>query len=133
MGIEDEYSMRVRKRSWRTILLPVMGFIIAGLSALIAFILSGPIGTRVRDSVSGVTDDNFILVQGAVGFGIFLILLLIFAGIFSIMMPKPTKLVSEKQLERERQAREQEKVEHRRRRRQINREMARQNRERNNQ
>ena len=127
--MDDEYAMRQRRRSWRTILLPVMGFLLAGLAAIIAFVASDPVTELVQDSVRGVPEGDGL--QIAIGFGIFIILMLIFAAIYAVFAPKPKIQVSERELEKERRETEREKVAQRKRRRQINREMARQNRDRN--
>lgn len=131
--MEDEYSgLKHNTRSWNTILLPVMGFLLAGASAIIAFVAADPATELLRDSLSGIPDDDGV--KYAVGFGIFLILMLFFSMFYAILAPKPKKMdrVSERELDKEKKAREREKKEQRKRRRAINREMARENRERDN-
>lgn len=127
----DEYEMRQRRTNWRTVLLPVMGFLLAGAGAGIAFVGAKPVTDLVRKNVNGVPDGDGL--QIAVGFGLFLILMLIFAAFYAIFAPKPTKMISEQELDKEKKLREKEKIAQRRRRRQVNINMARERRERNEQ
>lgn len=128
----DEYSgIKHSNRSWNTILLPVMGFLLIGASAAIAFVAAEPATELLRDNLRGVPPEDGI--QIAVGFGIFLTLLMIFSLFYAIGAPKPKKMdqVSEKELEKEKKARQREKLEQRKRRRAVNLAMAKENRERN--
>ena len=132
--MEDEYSrMRENPRSWTTILLPVMGFLLAGASAVIALVGAKPATELLRKSFPAIPNEDGI--QIAVGFGIFLVLMLIFWMFYAILAPKPKKMdqVSERELDKEKKARAREKMEQKKRRRAINREMAQQNRDRNKQ
>ena len=126
---ESEYEIRQNKKNWRTILLPVMGFLLAGAVAGIAFVGAKPITAILRENVSGVPEGDGL--QVAVGFGIFLTLMLIFVMFYAIFAPKPTKMISEKELDKEKKLRQREKLEQKRRRRQINLEMARERRKQN--
>jgi hypothetical protein len=137
MGFDaDEYDMKHRRTNWRTILLPVMGFLLAGMAAAIAFALvemgaaKQLLQTLNINSVpqAGADFDKFKI---AVGIGIFMIVLLIFATIYGIFAPKPTKMISEKELDQEKKLREKEKLMQRRRRRQVNINMAKERREKN--
>lgn len=131
--MEDEYTgLRQNTRSWRTILLPVMGFLLAGTSAVIALVAATPATDLLRKSFPDVPKEDGVTL--AVGFGIFLVLMLFFSMFYAILAPKPKKMdsVSERELDKEKKRREREKIEQRKRRRAVNREMARQNRERDN-
>jgi len=132
--MEDEYSgLKQDTRSWTTVLLPVMGFLLAGTAAIIAFIAAEPATDLLRKNLSGIPDEQGV--QIAVGFGIFLVLMLVFAMLYAILAPKPPKMsnVTERELDKEKKARQREKLEQKRRRRAINSEMARRNREQDNQ
>jgi len=132
----DEYDMRHSRTNWRTILLPVMGFLLAGVAAAIAFALvemglaKQMLQTLKINSIpqAGAEFNQF---KVAVGFGIFMVLLLIFASIYAMLAPKPTKMISEKELDQEKKLREKEKLLQRRRRRQVNLNMAKERREKN--
>ena len=118
----DEYDKRHHRTNWRAILLPVMGFLLAGASGGIAFVGAKPITDLIRKNVAGVPAGDGL--QVAVGFGLFLILMLIFAAFYAMFAPKPTKMISEQELDKEKKLREKEKIAQRKRRRQVNLEMA---------
>jgi uncharacterized ion transporter superfamily protein YfcC len=126
---EDDYEMRNRRKSWRTILLPVMGLLLAVCAAGISFALAAPVTDAVRKNISGVPAGDTL--QIAIGFGIFIVLMLVFAALYGVFAPKPTKIISEKDLDKEKKLREKEKIAQRKRRRQVNLDMARERRERN--
>jgi uncharacterized ion transporter superfamily protein YfcC len=126
---EDEYEMKHRRKNWRNILLPVMGLLLAGAVAGISFVGAKPITVILRENVAGVPEGDGL--QVAVGFGIFLTLMLIFVMFYAIFAPKPTKMISEKDLDKEKKLRQKEKLEQKRRRRQVNLKMAQERREQN--
>jgi len=127
---DNDYEMRQRRRSWRNILMPVMGLLLLVCAALIGFALSEPATDFLRSNINNVPAGDEI--QAGVGFGIFLIFLLVFAAVYAMFAPKPTKVISENELAREKKARDQERLAQKRRRREINQQMARERREREN-
>jgi len=132
MGFGDnEYEMRRKGgTNWRNVLMPIMGLLLLGCAAAIGFALSEPATDFLRSRMGNVPDG--VEVQAAVGFGIFIILMLVFAAFYALFAPRPTKIVSENELAKEKKARERERLEQRRRRRQINQQMAKERREREN-
>jgi len=129
MGFGDsDYEMRQRRTNWRTVLLPVMGFLLAGAGAGIAFVGAEPIAELMRKNIEGVPAGEGL--QVAVGFGLFMILMLIFAAFYAMFAPKPTKLISEQELDKEKKLREREKLAQKKRRRQVNLQMAKERRDR---
>lgn len=128
---EDEYEMKHRRKNWRSILMPVMGFLLAACLAGISFVGADPLTKILRENVSGVPTGDGL--QFAVGFGIFLILMMIFAMFYAIFAPKPTKMISEKDLDKEKKLIAKEKLEQKRRRRQTNINMAKERKEREQQ
>lgn len=132
MSFEDsEYAMRQNRTNWRTVLLPVMGFLLAGAGAGIAFVGAKPVTDLLRKTVSGVPAGDGLTV--AVGFGLFMILMLVFAAFYAMFAPKPTKMISEQELDKEKKLREREKAAQKKRRRQVNLNMARERRDQNKQ
>ena len=130
MSFDDEYSMKYNRRSWRTILLPLMGFIIAACSAGIAYALSFVATPFVRQRIQGLPDDDGI--QIVIGLSIFLVLIALFAIMYAIFAPKPTKMISESQLDKEKKERERELRERKKRNRKVRIQMMRENQEREN-
>lgn len=129
---EDGYEMRRNEGiNWRKVLVPVMGFLLMGSSAAIAFALSGPVTAFLRTRVPNIPEGGEI--QAAIGFGVFLVLILVFFAFFALFAPKPTKMISENELSKEKKAREKEKIAQRKRRREINMNMARERRKREEQ
>ena len=127
---DDEYEMRQNRRSWRNILMPVMGLLLLVCAGLIGFALSEPATTFLRSNINNVPPGDEL--QAGVGFGIFLVLLLVFAAVYAMFAPKPTKIISENELAKEKQARDRERMAQKRRRREINQQMARERRDREN-
>lgn len=127
MGFDDEYSTKYNRRSWRTILLPLMGFILAACAAGIAFVGAAPVTQLVRSRINGLPPGQEL--QIAVGFMIFLIMIGIFAMFYAMFAPKPPKMISEQSLDKEKKARDRERRANKKRAHQIRAEMARQNRE----
>ncbi len=127
---DDDYRMRQGGTNWQKVLMPVMGLLLFGCAAAIGFALSEPATDFVRSNVGNIPPGPEI--QAAVGFGIFLILLLIFGAVYALFAPKPDKIISESELAKEKKARERERLAQRRRRREINQQMARERREREN-
>lgn len=125
----DEYEMRHRRKNWRNILMPVMGLLLACAAAGIAFVGADPVSDLVRKNIDGVPEGDGL--QLAVGFGLFLILMLVFVMFYAMFAPKPKKIISEKDLDKEKKMREKEKLQQKRRRRQVNLKMAQERRDRN--
>lgn len=128
---QDDYEMRRNDGiNWRNVLLPVMGFLLLGSGAAIAFALSAPATEFLQSRVDLPQDTDGL--QIVIGVGIFLIVLLVFATFYALFAPKPDKIISENELAKEKKAREREVIAQRKRRREINMNMARERREREN-
>lgn len=125
-GEEYQYGGKYNPRSWRKILLPVMGFIILACSGAISYALSFPATQFVRQRVEGLPEDE-IGIQVVVGFSIFLVLIGVFAIFYAMLAPKPSKMISENQLEKEKKAREREYRERKKRNRQTRLDMMKEN------
>ncbi len=118
-----------RKRNWTTIFLPLMGFILAGLAGIVAFIISDDVMIWVQNQIPNVPKDpqSDGILQVVIGVMIFIVLLLFVAAIFALLAPKPTKMITERQLDAERKAKQREKLEMKKRRRANQIKMAKEN------
>lgn len=134
MGLGDEYSDRRRRRkSPIQALLPVIGLLLAGAAAAIAFVLAQPaydlivsIGASLNTDIP-TGEDGLLIASGA---AVFLILIMLFASLFAVFAPKPPKNVSEQALGKEKKEREQEKLAAERRKKQMRAKMRQRNRNR---
>ena len=135
MGMESEYVEKMQKQKQNKMrpFLPAIGFVLLALFALIAFALSSPLAGVLDDQLNlNVPSADQPKLQFAVAGGIFLILLMILAIIYSLVFAqKGEKAVSEKELEQEKMARLREKAMTKERKKKASAEMRRRNAERN--
>ncbi len=128
-GDEYQYGGKYNPRSWRKILLPVMGFILIACAGAISFALSLPATQFVRSKIQGLPEDE-IGIQVVVGFSIFLVIVTVFAVLYAMLAPKPPKMVSESALDKEKKEREKERRAQKKRNRQVRIDMMKENQER---
>jgi uncharacterized BrkB/YihY/UPF0761 family membrane protein len=116
MSFEDEYQAKKADQGKNKLkpFLPAIGFIIIGILALLSFVVSAPVHEFLIDRFgSQIPDEPEI--QYLVAGGIFLVLLMFVAMLYSITAPKPPKMVTEKELDREKRERERERLEQKKR------------------
>lgn len=87
--------------------LPAIGLIVAGLCAVVAIFLSSPVHNFLIAQF-GSQIPNAPEVQYVIAFGLFLVFITIFGLIYAFAAPKPEKMVSERELDREKREREAE-------------------------
>ncbi len=128
MSFEDEYAGRGRRqKNALAPFLPVIGFLLAGIVAVIAFFVSDPIHQFLIRQFRGQVPTN-PEVRYIIAVAVFLVLILLVAMIYAIFAPKPPKTTSEKQLEQEKREIAREKAERKKRKALIKQEAARQRR-----
>ncbi len=127
MGVEDEYVAKSRRKKNRLKpYYPLIGFLV-GLGLLIsAFVLSDPVNKVLRNNIlkSNYPFDNQTEMQYIVMGGLFVIFVLVAAMVYAVFAPKPSKLITEKQLEKEKEIKRKEALMAKKRKRQIQRKMA---------
>lgn len=128
MSFEDEYAGRgKREKNALAPFLPVIGFLLAGIAAVISFFVSEPIHQflirQFRGQIPVEPEVRYIIAVA-----VFLVLILFVAMIYAAFAPKPTKTTSEKELEREKHELAREKAERKKRKALIKQEVARQRR-----
>ena len=122
MSFEDEYARQEKKKNPLTAFLPLLGLMLAAAFGLIAYIVSEPVQDMLVQNISGFPREQEA--QYVVAAVIFISLVLIGGVIYSIFAPKPPKLVTERELKKERDRREQEEKDKKRRRRKVQEQMA---------
>lgn len=122
MSFEDEYVRKKKKKDPITAFLPAIGLLLIVAIGAVSYILSEPAHKFLSENMSGVPADKEV--GYVVGFVIFIVLMLFIAMIYAAFAPKPPKLVSEKQLQKEKDDREREMRERKKRQRAISRKMA---------
>ena len=125
--MEDEYVAKSRrKKNKLRPYYPVIGFFLGLILLGVAFVLADPVNDMLRDSLLkdrypyDIQTEMRYIVTG----GLFIIFVLVAAMIYAVFAPKPTKLVTEKQLEKEKEIKRKEALAAKRRKRQIQRQMA---------
>lgn len=100
-GDDFQESRQGKGTNWLKVFLPLMGLILAAISALFAFVLSGPAYQLVRQGFPQIPEAPEIhLIVGIIIFAAFIFLI---GGIYAAFAPKPPKIATEKELDRERQ------------------------------
>ena len=123
--MEDEYVEKSRKKKNPLAkYFPVIGFILALCLAGIAYVLSKPLNELLQRQVANYPFDSADLIQLIVGAVIFVVGIMLAAMIYAAFAPRPTKLATEKQMEKERNEKIREKEIMKRRKREVNRKMA---------
>lgn len=122
MSFEDEYAVIRRKKSVLHGLLPVLGLFLAVALAAIAWVASEPLHELVVRNISGFpfTQEGQLVVAGVT----WLLLLMVSGMLYALLIPKPDKIISERELNRERKQKEAEIAAKKKRRRQIARKVA---------
>jgi uncharacterized BrkB/YihY/UPF0761 family membrane protein len=128
MSFEDEYAVKPKKKNPINAFLPLIGLFLIAAAGGIGFVLSGPVTQSLQTSILASNADdiaqNYELVQLIVGVVIAIVILLFVAMIYAMFAPKPTKLTSEKELQREKEERLAEQLARKRRKQEVNRKMA---------
>jgi predicted outer membrane lipoprotein len=122
MSFEDEYTKQTEKKNPLTAFLPILGLLLAVAFGAIAFIVSEPVQDLLAENISGFPREQEA--QYVVAVVIFISLVLIGGAIYATLAPKPPKLVSERELKKEREQREQEIRDRKRRQRKVQEQMA---------
>ena len=131
MGFEDEYVGRGKKKNKGiNRYLPILGLLLAIVSAVIGYIVGPGLATWAGGQFHFEPTDSIQWVFRGV---VFVVVLGITAALLAMATPKPKsqKMATEQALAKERDERRKEQVARKKRQREINREMARQNEERN--
>lgn len=128
MSFEDEYAVKPKKKNPINAFLPLIGLFLIAAAGGIGFVLSGPVTQSLQTSILASNADdiaqNYETVQLIVGIVIAIVILLFVAMIYAMFAPKPTKLTSEKELQREKEDRLAEQLARKRRKQEVNRKMA---------
>jgi predicted PurR-regulated permease PerM len=118
MSFEDEYVRRLEKKNPLNPFLPVLGLFLAAALGAVAYIVSEPLQDLLSRNIANFpagTEIRYVIA------GVLFIILLLFAGmIYALLAPKPTKLISEQQLKKERVQREQDRLAKKRRKQRAN-------------
>ena len=124
--MEDEYSGRYRpkKKNPMAKFFPVVGFLLALCLAGIAYVVSKPLNETLMNQVANYPFESADTIQLIVGAVIFLVGMMFIGLIYAAVAPRPTKLATEKQMEKERNEKLREKEMMKRRKREVNRKMA---------
>jgi hypothetical protein len=118
MSFEDEYVRRPVKKNPLNAYLPILGLILAVALGAIAFVLSEPLHTLLMDNFDTIPPDKEV--QYAIG-GITFFVFVLFAGLlYAAFSPKSEKTVSERELQKERVAKNKQKESNRKRKRKLN-------------
>lgn len=128
MSFEDEYVSKPKKKNALNAFLPLIGLFLIAAAAAVGFVLSKPATEWLRDTVlpnnyQDITD-NFETVQLIVGVVVAVVILLFTAMIYAAFAPKPTKLVSERELKKEKDDKLAEELARKKRKQEVNRKMA---------
>ncbi|RMG84009.1 MAG: hypothetical protein D6712_12140 [Chloroflexi bacterium] len=126
--MEDEYfgrkaGAKARGTSMRAFL-PLIGFIFIGILGVFAFILSEPVNTLLSERMANYPYDQMETMRIVVGVVIFFVGLLFLGMLYAMFAPKPPKTVTERELEKEKRAKQQELLAKKRRKREIQKKMA---------
>lgn len=109
-------SNEEKRVNWQRVLRPLIGLILGAVAGVIAFIVSEPAANYLMNNTSvAITADQFDIFRAAIGFMVFVVFILIFAALFAALAPKPSKLISEAQLDKEKKEKEKERIASRRR------------------
>lgn len=130
MGTDEEYGVKVRKGKGLKPFYPLIGLILIGAFAAIAYVI-GPVvtnalldsGTLYLEDFATQYEPMKLIVSGAVFFA----MTLLGALLFAVAAPKPKRAsanVSERDLDRERKARNQAELDAKKRRKKVRNEMA---------
>lgn len=126
-GDEYQESRREKGPNWLKVFLPLMGLILAAVSALFAFVLSEPAYQLVRQGFPQIPEAPEIhLVVGIIIFAAFIFLI---GATYAAFAPKPLKIATEKELDRERQQKAREAAAAKRRRKEMREKMKSRNKE----
>lgn len=128
MSFEDEYAGKPKKKNPLNAFLPLIGLFLIVAAGGIGYVLSKPLTEALQTSIlpDNAQDiaDNFETVQAVVGVVVAIVILLFMAALYAMFAPKPTKLTSEKELQREKEAKLAEDLARKRRKQEANRKMA---------
>jgi hypothetical protein len=134
MSMGDEYSGRQsgkkKQKSHIRAFLPALGLIMAVALAGVAYVASEPIHQLLMDNMPSIPAAPEM--QYVIAAVMWIIMLAIVGMVYAAAAPKPTKMISEKVLEKEKADRLREKRMVKKRKQQIARERARLNREERN-
>ena len=127
--MEDEYfgrkaGTKARGTSMRAFL-PLIGFIVIGILGVFAYILSDPLNVMLSERLANYPYDQMDMMQLFVGVVIFFVGLLFLGMLYAMFAPKPPKTVNERELEKEKLAKQRELLAKKRRKREIQKKMAR--------
>lgn len=122
MSFEDEYVRKKKKKDPITAFLPAIGLLLAVAIGAVSYILSDPAHQFLIDNMNDVPADKEVGYVVAVV--IFIVLMLFIAMIYAAFAPKPTKLVSERQLQKEKDEMERERLQRKKRQREVQRKLS---------
>lgn len=119
---EDEYVRSKKKKNPLTPFLPVLGLVLAVALGAIAFILSKPAHEFLMKQIETFPQETEV--QYVVAGALFIVFLLFAGLIYAIFAPKQEKLVTERELKKEKDYKEKERLAAKKRKRQIQAKMA---------
>ncbi|MDX2076118.1 MAG: hypothetical protein SFZ02_06790 [bacterium] len=133
MSFEDEYVAKPKKKNALGAFLPLIGLFLIAAAGAVGFVLSTPLTEWLQTSVlaNNAADiaDNLDLVKLIVGIVVAIVLLLFTAMLYAAFAPKPTKLTNERELKKEKEDKLAEDLARKKRKQEVNRKMAAENKE----
>lgn len=131
MSFEDEYVAKPKKKNALNAFLPLIGLFLIAAAVGVGFVMSGPVAGWLRDTVLvdnyDDINENFEVVKLVSGAVVAVIILLFAAMLYAAFAPKPTKLTNERELKREKEAKLAEQIARKKRKQEVNRKMAAEN------
>lgn len=111
MSRNTDYSEGIKKKqgtNWTKALLPIIGILVILIAAGVAYVASAPVFELLLANFPEFPNDEGL--QIVVGVGIFLVIMTIFAIVYSLIAPKPTYTVTEAELSKERKEKMEEEI-----------------------
>lgn len=127
MSFENEYARSKKKKDPIRAFLPVIGLVLIVCFAAISWVVHEPIRDALAENVTDLPQpgqDGFEEIGYVAGGAVFVVLLMITSLMYSAFAPKPEKIVSERELLREKKERAAEKKARERRKKEIYRQQA---------
>jgi short subunit fatty acids transporter len=89
--------------NWQKILTPILGFVLVALGGIVGALLSPRITRILHDNIKSFPQAESMQpqMQVVVGFGIFIILLLVMYVVYAMIAPKPVATTNEAELDKE--------------------------------
>ncbi|MGB1285946.1 MAG: hypothetical protein ACPG7F_05380 [Aggregatilineales bacterium] len=110
MGNEYEGGVKQRKSPLQAAIRPLMGLLVVIIGGVAAFFGSEPLADALSTYTGAIPADQADILQLIMGGLIFLLIVMIFAMIGAAFAPKPEKMATERQMEREKKEKEKERL-----------------------